>query len=57
METTTDARAPDERPQCNEADHGHGQEKRRPARDVPVGECWLFRDHRTMAQVIAEGRF
>jgi hypothetical protein len=24
------------------------------ARDVPVGESWAFRDHRTMAQVIAE---
>jgi hypothetical protein len=24
------------------------------ARDVPAGESWAFRDHRTMAQVIAE---
>src|SRR5271163_759342 len=24
------------------------------ARDVPVGESWVFRDHRTMAEVIAE---
>jgi hypothetical protein len=24
------------------------------ARDVPVGEPWVFRDHRTMAEVIAE---
>ena len=28
----------------------------RPARDVAPGECWAFTDHRTMAQVIAEGR-
>jgi hypothetical protein len=24
------------------------------ARDVPVGESWAFRDHRTMAEVSAE---
>jgi hypothetical protein len=24
------------------------------ARDVPAGESWAFRDHRTMAEVIAE---
>jgi hypothetical protein len=24
------------------------------ARDVPAGESWVFRDHRTMAEVIAE---
>jgi hypothetical protein len=24
------------------------------ARDVPVGQSWAFREHRTMAQVIAE---
>jgi hypothetical protein len=26
-----------------------------PARDVAPGECWAFTDHRTMAQVMAEG--
>jgi hypothetical protein len=25
------------------------------ARDVPAGESWAFRDHRTMAEVLAEG--
>src|SRR5271156_4762681 len=25
------------------------------ARDVPAGESWAFRDHRTMGEVIAEG--
>lgn len=29
-------------------------EKATAARDVPVGESWVFRDHRTMAEVIAE---
>src|SRR3977135_4234391 len=29
-------------------------EKAIAARDVPVGESWAFREHRTMAQVIAE---
>jgi hypothetical protein len=24
------------------------------ARDVPPGERWVFRDHRTMAEVIAD---
>jgi hypothetical protein len=24
------------------------------ARDVPVGDSWAFRDHRTMAEVIAQ---
>jgi hypothetical protein len=27
----------------------------KPARDVAPGECWAFTNHRTMAQVIAEG--
>jgi hypothetical protein len=26
-----------------------------PARDVAPGECWAFRDHRSMAEVIAAG--
>jgi hypothetical protein len=26
------------------------------ARDVPAGESWAFRDHRTMKQVIADER-
>ena len=26
----------------------------RPARDVPVGEPWIFADHRTMAMILAE---
>jgi hypothetical protein len=25
------------------------------ARDVPAGERWAFTDHRTMAEIIAEG--
>jgi len=29
-------------------------EKATAARDVPVGESWAFRDHRTMADVIAD---
>ena len=29
-------------------------EKPRAARDVPVGESWVFRDHRSMAEVLAE---
>jgi len=36
----------------------HGTAKRKAdaiaARDVPAGESWAFRDHRTMAQVIAD---
>ena len=36
----------------------HGTAKRKTeavaARDVPVGKSWAFRDHRTMAQVIAD---
>lgn len=28
----------------------------RPARDVPVGTNWAFRDHRTMKKVIADER-
>ncbi|HLY45992.1 MAG TPA: hypothetical protein VKQ73_10470 [Stellaceae bacterium] len=31
-------------------------EKATAARDVPLGESWAFRDHRTMAEVIAEGK-
>jgi hypothetical protein len=27
----------------------------RVAREVPPGECWAFTDHRTMAEIIAEG--
>jgi hypothetical protein len=26
------------------------------ARDVPAGHSWAFCDHRTMAEVIAEGK-
>jgi hypothetical protein len=26
-----------------------------PARDVPPGECWAFREHRSTADLIAEG--
>src|SRR6185436_18567654 len=29
-------------------------EKATAARDVPVGESWAFREHRTMAEIIAE---
>jgi len=29
-------------------------EKATAARDVPVGESWAFREHRSMAEVIAE---
>jgi hypothetical protein len=29
-------------------------EKLRAARDVPVGESWVFTNHRTMAEVIAD---
>jgi len=29
-------------------------EKATAARDVPAGESWAFREHRTMAEVIAE---
>jgi hypothetical protein len=29
-------------------------EKATAARDVPVGESWAFREHRTMAEVIAQ---
>jgi hypothetical protein len=31
--------------------------KLRPARDVAPGQGWAFKDHRTMAEVIAEGLF
>jgi hypothetical protein len=31
--------------------------KLRPARDVAPGQGWAFKDHRTMAEVIAEGPF
>jgi hypothetical protein len=36
--------------------HGAWQkvEKAIAARDVPPSEPWVFRDHRTMAEVIAE---
>jgi hypothetical protein len=36
--------------------HGAWQkvEKATAARDVPPGEPWIFRDHRTMAEVIAD---
>jgi hypothetical protein len=36
--------------------HGAWQkvEKAAAARDVPLGEPWIFRDHRTMAEVIAD---
>jgi hypothetical protein len=36
--------------------HGAWQkvEKATAARDVSPGEPWVFRDHRTMAEVIAE---
>lgn len=36
--------------------HGPWQmvEKATAARDVPVGQSWAFREHRTMAEVIAE---
>jgi hypothetical protein len=27
----------------------------RPARDVVPGECWAFKDHRTVADLIGEG--
>jgi hypothetical protein len=33
---------------------GRRVEKATAARDVPLGEPWIFRDHRTMAEVIAE---
>jgi hypothetical protein len=37
---------------------GHGAwrqgEAATAARDVPVGESWAFRDHRTMAEVLAD---
>jgi hypothetical protein len=26
----------------------------KPARDVVPGECWVFSDHRTLAELIAE---
>ncbi len=29
------------------------QGKPRAARDVPVGESWVFRDHRSLAEIIA----
>src|SRR6202035_1932455 len=32
-------------------------EKAIAARDVPVGQSWAFREHRTMAQVIAAEKF
>jgi hypothetical protein len=32
-----------------------GTENPRPAPEVPPGECWAFTDHRTMAEIIAEG--
>jgi hypothetical protein len=28
-------------------------EKATAARDVPVGDSWAFRDHRTMAEILA----
>ena len=36
--------------------HGGWQkvEKAAAARDVPLGEPWIFRDHRTLAEVIAD---
>jgi hypothetical protein len=27
----------------------------RPARDIAPGECWAFTDHRTLAEIMAEG--
>jgi hypothetical protein len=27
----------------------------KPARNVAPGECWAFADHRTLAEIIAEG--
>jgi hypothetical protein len=32
------------------------KDKGRPARDVAPGECWAFRDHRSMAEVVAAER-
>lgn len=39
-------------PQCNEVCLRRAERRDpRASRDVPPGECWLFREHRTLAQV------
>ncbi len=35
--------------------NGYDADDPRAARDVPQGECWAFTDHRTMAEIVAEG--
>jgi hypothetical protein len=37
-------------------DNESGEKYRRPARDVALGKCWAFVDHRSMADVIAAER-
>jgi hypothetical protein len=39
------------------SEHANVDDRRvaKPARDVPAGECWAFTDHRTVAEIIAEG--
>jgi hypothetical protein len=32
-----------------------GRDRPKPARDIAPGQCWAFKDHRTVAQLIAEG--